>query len=340
MDTRIALSGQVPDVVGAYQNALANRQALEMGQMKNALAAQEMADMQQARDFAASPEGVKQKQQQKALEVETAKRKFMQDNLASVIDQPSLDDFNMKVESIFGEQVPPQFRQFGPHILKIQENMGIVKAPGQGAADYSGNLIVGDDGGLYRFNKRTGNLESTGNRPGLKPTQNIDYISAAEEAKAKAAAAGKASGERSGELIELEARLPALYEVAYKLSDLGKKATYTTAGKTRDAVSRQLGFEPGEGAVARQSYISTVDNEVLPLLRSTFGAAFTVEEGNRLRATLGNEDLSPQEKDAALKAFIESKEREVKTMKSIQDAKSGNTAPARKKFNPATGRLE
>lgn len=69
-----------------------------------------------------------------------------------------------------------------------------------------------------------------------------------------------------------------------------------------------------EGAIARAQYTATIDNYILPLLKQTFGAAFTAVEGERLRATLGNEDLSPQEKQAALNAFISAAEREIRTL--------------------------
>lgn len=130
-------------------------------------------------------------------------------------------------------------------------------------------------------------------------------------AQARASAEGTYIGEASGKLGALEASMGGLYEVTNKLSKLGQIATYTDAGQIKDASLRQLGFEVPDSAAARTEYISTVDNEVLPLLRDTFGAAFTVVEGDRLRATLGNENLSPKEKDAALKSFITAKEREI-----------------------------
>ena len=67
------------------------------------------------------------------------------------------------------------------------------------------------------------------------------------------------------------------------------------------------------GAVARAEYIATVANEILPLLRQTFGAAFTAAEGESLKATLGDPNSSPAEKDAQLKAFIAAKERQIRS---------------------------
>jgi len=136
------------------------------------------------------------------------------------------------------------------------------------------------------------------------------------EVKAAQAAAqveGQTQGERVAEFKDRLAALPRLRMVAQELSDLGKKATYTTAGQLRDAGARQLGMNPTEGAIARKEYISKVDNEVLPLLRQTFGAAFTQKEGESLKATLGDPDAAPAEKDAVLRSFIQTKVEQIKT---------------------------
>ena len=142
----------------------------------------------------------------------------------------------------------------------------------------------------------------------LKPTEEQDYIAESEETKAltKATTAEKAL------LSDMEAGLPSLKEVTKKLSRLGKDATYTKAGQLRDEAARQMGMSTA-GAVARAEYIATVANEILPLLRQTFGAAFTAAEGESLKATLGDPNSSPAEKDAQLKAFIAAKERQIRS---------------------------
>lgn len=66
---------------------------------------------------------------------------------------------------------------------------------------------------------------------------------------------------------------------------------------------------------ARTAYIAMVDNQVLPLLKQTFGAAFTVQEGERLRNTLGDPDKSPKEKRFILDAFIKQKIKDIKSLK-------------------------
>lgn len=145
---------------------------------------------------------------------------------------------------------------------------------------------------------------------------------------------GQAKGESTVKLKELKASLPGLEQVAADLSVLGKKATYTMTGQGVDAVRRQLGMSAGEGSVARKEYISKVDNEVLPLLRSTFGAAFTAKEGDSLKATLGDPNASPEEKDAVLRSFIQTKRAQIKGLE-------GAPSPAATmRWNPQTRKLE
>lgn len=331
MDTRIAMGFRTPDMVGAYQNAMANQQGIESGRIKNAFASQELADMQAARDYANSPEGMQEKTLGRERQKQTAALEDIKANLPFVTPD-NWNQFGQYMQRQYGN--PGVFAQ--PYDPAIHEQMlvntGIKKPAGQGAADYSGAPIIGEDGSVMVMNKRTGRLENTGQRMGLRPTQELEYLRQSSAEKASGAATGKRAGEEVGDLGELDARLPSLYEVADKLSALGQKATYTIAGKGRDAIRRQLGMDPTEEAVARQEYISTVDNEILPLLRATFGAAFTAAEGDRLRATLGNADMSPQEKDAALRAFIDAKEREVRQLSTRFGAPSQNLRPA---LNPA-----
>lgn len=172
--------------------------------------------------------------------------------------------------------------------------------------------------------------------PGGQPTATFDKTLKPEDmpanagAKAAATAAGSATGGAQGDaqakLNALQAQLPRLNQVVEKLHNLGQTATYTKAGVAANEVARQLGAELPQGANDRQAYITTIDNEVLPLLRQTFGAAFTAEEGNRLRATLGDVNLSPSEKDAALKSFIDAKVGEIQSLQ--RQAGASPAAPA------------
>jgi len=127
-------------------------------------------------------------------------------------------------------------------------------------------------------------------------------------------AGGKALGEVDSAYKSMTSKMPGLEMVVSKLDDLSNKATYTYGGQALDAAGKQLGMDPRESAVARAEYIATVDNQVLPLLRDTFGAQFTQKEGETLRLTLGDPNKSPAEKQAVLKAFIEQKRRDVEAL--------------------------
>ena len=127
---------------------------------------------------------------------------------------------------------------------------------------------------------------------------------------AAGAAQGKLDVEKSSDLSEMERNLGSLRVTVDKLSALSDQATYTALGRASNEVRKQLGLEPSEGAVARAEYIAVVDNQILPLLRQTFGAAFTAKEGDTLRATLGDPDKTPAEKKVVLDAFIAQKERD------------------------------
>lgn len=150
-------------------------------------------------------------------------------------------------------------------------------------------------------------------------------------AQAQATKAGTAAGEQEASLVEMQANLPRLEVVVGQLAKLGKTATYTKAGQALDASRRELGLDSRKEAIARKEYISKVDNEVLPLLRETFGAAFTQKEGESLKATLGDPDSSPAEKDAVLRSFIDSKRAQVETQRRKVQASgtpTGNNQPA------------
>jgi hypothetical protein len=122
-----------------------------------------------------------------------------------------------------------------------------------------------------------------------------------------------AKGETFTELSRAKAAMPGLVEVSDKLKALADVATYTTTGKAFDVMSKELGFGSTKGADARTAMVSIVDNQVLPLLRDTFGAAFTAAEGDRLRATLLDPDMAPGQKKASLDAFVEQKYRNMET---------------------------
>jgi hypothetical protein len=152
----------------------------------------------------------------------------------------------------------------------------------------------------------------------------VDNIGGAIAGAESAKVTGKAEGEAKASLASLRSKMPGLETVVRQLDELSEKATYTLAGRAIDAARRQLGTEPREAAIARQQYTSMVDNQILPLLRDTFGAQFTQKEGESLKATLGDPNLSPKEKQAVLKAFIEQKRRNIEAA----TAEAGGAAPA------------
>lgn len=149
---------------------------------------------------------------------------------------------------------------------------------------------------------------------GFDASGNVSPISGFTEAKSAVKSAeetgktvGKSQGEATASLQSQESKLPELETAVNELSALGQAATYTKAGQLRDTVLREAGLPVTKGAVARKEYISKVDNQILPLLRDTFGAQFTEREGETLRKTLGDVNASPSEKDAVLKSFIQQK---------------------------------
>jgi len=125
-------------------------------------------------------------------------------------------------------------------------------------------------------------------------------------------------------------KMPELEETVKQLGELGKNATYTTAGQALDLFRRQSGLDPRQSAVDRASYISMIDNQVLPLLRDTFGAAFTEREGNTLRKTLGDPNTTPAEKQAQLDAFIRQKQKSIESQARKLESYS---RPSLKQFN-------
>jgi len=148
---------------------------------------------------------------------------------------------------------------------------------------------------------------------GITPLGTLEAETTAKLKTKEAEVLGRELGTEKALLANLEASLPNLQSVVGKLGELGKIATYTKAGQFKDVAARQAGLKMGEGAIARKEYISMVNNEILPLLKQTFGAAFTEKEGETLKATLGDPNASPEEKDAVLKSFINSKIAEIET---------------------------
>lgn len=128
-----------------------------------------------------------------------------------------------------------------------------------------------------------------------------------------------------------KANFPQLEANVNRLRELAPKATFTEAGKARDYIAKQVGVTT-DGAKARAELESIVNNAVLPLLKQTFGAAFTAEEGIRLQKTLANPDATDEEKIAELDTFIKQKMADIETKErklGMYDQNYGNYQPAK-----------
>jgi hypothetical protein len=140
-------------------------------------------------------------------------------------------------------------------------------------------------------------------------------------------------GEVLTDLGRMEASLPGVKEVVNELLELSDIATSTLGGKAFDFVVKQSGFGSTKGATAKAKMEAIVDNQVLPLLKETFGAAFTATEGEALKASLVNPDSSPAQRKAQLEAFLAQKERNVRT----KQTQAINTQPAEVGINEFAG---
>lgn len=107
-------------------------------------------------------------------------------------------------------------------------------------------------------------------------------------------------------------KMPELEATVERLKELAPVATYTKAGRLRDVLRQEIG-RPTEASVARDEYESIIANQILPLLRDTFGAQFTEREGNSLKATLGDPNKSAESKVKVLDAFINQKRKSIES---------------------------
>ena len=172
---------------------------------------------------------------------------------------------------------------------------------------------------------RAGTTSSTERIAGDEDVQDqvITYLDRSEQVKSRARELGKSQGLAVTEYEEMNAMLPMLEQSVKDLTELANVATYTTAGRVFDTAAKELGFGSPEGATARAKLIAIADNQILPLLRQTFGAAFTEKEGERLRKTLIDENATPEAKQAQLETYIEMKRREVEAKRGRAGVESG-----------------
>lgn len=120
----------------------------------------------------------------------------------------------------------------------------------------------------------------------------------------------KAELAKREELGAMTSKMPELEKNITEMGSLAKKATYSPVGRGIDSLANFFGTSTA-GQDALVDYTSRIDNQVLPLLKETFGAAFTVTEGDNLKATLGRPDMTPTQKQIVLNNFINQKKANV-----------------------------
>jgi len=167
----------------------------------------------------------------------------------------------------------------------------------------------------------------------------LGFKPAIAEAVKTAEASAKSRGESLSEVGRAKASLPGITEVVNKLITLSDVATYTLAGRAFDEVTKQLGFGATEGATARAKMESLVSNQILPLLRDTFGAQFTEREGESLRKTMLDIDASPDQKKEILNAFLEQKIRDIETKENNLDQQAPDGEPPQRIRLDANGNI-
>tara|TARA_R110002096_G_scaffold315227_3_gene509449 strand:+ start:189 stop:1436 length:1248 start_codon:yes stop_codon:yes gene_type:complete len=197
--------------------------------------------------------------------------------------------------------------------------------------DPSGNIVTGQARLDALNSSRQASLSKTQAESDIKVQAEGDKVEAVALAKAKNAPliaktssfinsqvklADKAATERGSVLTDLnrmQAALPGLTDVVGKLRELAPVATSTFGGRVYDRAAKELGFGATKGATASTKFGAMVNNQILPLLKPTFGGSFSIQEGQELKATMGDKSLSVDEKLATLDAFIEQKQRDIET---------------------------
>jgi hypothetical protein len=164
-------------------------------------------------------------------------------------------------------------------------------------------------------------VDQAGNVISRTPKQ----IRQAASEKAAGTEEGKTEATVASELDSITSKMPGVRETVTELGKLADAATYTQAGQLWDTIREETGQEPREASIARTKYNSVLNNQILPLLKETFGPQFTDAEGLRLQATLGDPDVAPAKKHAALEAFLRQKENDIAA---LQRRTGGGAAPA------------
>jgi len=121
-------------------------------------------------------------------------------------------------------------------------------------------------------------------------------------------------GESLTDLKRMNAAMPGLIDVVDDLKLLAPIATSTLGGRVFDIAVKETGFGSTKGGTARSKFVATINNQVLPLLRLTFGSAFTEKEGESLKKSMSDPDSTVDSKLAQLDAFITQKRRNIEAL--------------------------
>ena len=131
-----------------------------------------------------------------------------------------------------------------------------------------------------------------------------------EAAIADAKRSATVKGEALTELDRMNAALPELRASVEQLKNLAPLATHTLVGKGFNALVQELGFGATTGKTARDRFISIMRNQILPMLKPTFGGIVSDSERKALMETMADPDSPPETKIATLNDFLNRKEQQ------------------------------
>jgi hypothetical protein len=214
-----------------------------------------------------------------------------------------------------------------PNSTELEKNAALIDLGVNPRASMSAQERIAGDQNLTT-QVATSQSEIAGATEGAKLRSELAFKPAITKAVKLAEKAATEKGEVLTDLARMQAGLPGIKEAVNELVELSSIATSTLGGRAFDFAVKESGFGSTKGADARAKLIAIVDNQVLPLLRVTFGAAFTAKEGETLKDSLVNPNSSPSQKKEQLSAFIAQKERDIITKQSqLGTAPTTNNAP-------------
>lgn len=172
---------------------------------------------------------------------------------------------------------------------------------------------------------------------GEKETAKNKADISAEAEKQSQSVIGKARGTEEVSYAKMQAGMPGLEKAINSLSNLASTANYTIPQNLLADARRQAGLPVGQGAIDSAQYESVLNNILLPRLRSIFPGRVTNFDVQAAAKMLGNSKLSPPEKQAQLRSFIDQAtvnvESEGKTVKNL----GGEPSPAMKEDSEPSG---